>query len=323
MADRTEGSDEATTMVVAVTTKRNCVSLSFLQLFPQPLYPSHITMDDVTRALGILEEVVGRSDCDAASLRAAISEFLNHVKGKTSGSTQVKAVNEATSGSVNIAVHGATGRLGSLILKELKEHSNPAALFSGAIVRDTYVLPTSTNAIIDVTSAAGTKKLLESLITSKASTAVIIGTTGELPMEEINTYAKQAPVAIVPNFSIGIPLVTKLAQSAVKSLPMGWNVEMTETHHTKKLDAPSGTAKKLLNAMEATGASALEGKKIPCHALRLGDVFGEHSIHLAGPGERVEITHRATRREVFAIGAVRSAVWLSRQKPGLYDELNY
>ena len=118
-----EGCGEATTMVVAATTKRVCVLFSLVQSPLQPLDPPLITMDDVTRALGILEEVVGRSDSDAASLRAAISEFLDRVKGKTSGSAQVKTVKEVPPGSVNIAVHGATGRLGSLILKELNEHS--------------------------------------------------------------------------------------------------------------------------------------------------------------------------------------------------------
>ena len=217
-----------------------------------------------------------------------------------------------------IGIHGATGRLGSLITKQCDDASD---ISSFRIGRDLHIEADS-NVIIDVTLPVGTKALIEKLMSSNLSIPLIIGTTGDLPMDTIKQYAKQAAVAIVPNFSVGIPLVTKLAQAAVRQIPSSWNVEMTETHHTRKLDAPSGTAKKLLNAMSATDAPAVKGKSLECHALRLGDVFGEHSIHLAGPGERVEITHRATRREVFAIGAVRSAKWICTQKIGLYDGLN-
>ena len=94
-------------------------------------------------------------------------------------------------------------------------------------------------------------------------------------------------------------------------------------HHTAKKDAPSGTALKLLGALAGAGvapAGGAPGTQLPCHSLRLGDTIGIHTVHLAGPGERLEITHTATRRDVFAVGALRLALWASQQKPGLYHK---
>jgi 4-hydroxy-tetrahydrodipicolinate reductase len=113
-------------------------------------------------------------------------------------------------------------------------------------------------------------------------------------------------------------------------LPSGWSAEVTEIHHTAKLDSPSGTAKRLLAGLEAAGVrsaaaiaaggggEAVKANPIPAHALRLGDTVGVHTVYLAGPGERLELTHTATKREVFAIGAVRVATWAAQQAPGLY-----
>jgi|EP00945_MAST-04E_sp_MAST-4E-sp1_P008649 4-hydroxy-tetrahydrodipicolinate reductase len=252
---------------------------------------------------------------------ASVTERITELEAELARLKAVAASN-SEDGAIRVAVHGAGGRLGSLITKQLTSGGDSKASFAGSVGRDA-VIPENTNVIVDVTLPVGTKALLRKLIDSGSTIPVVIGTTGEIPMDEIREYGKQAAVAIVPNFSIGIPLVTKLAQMAVKALPAGWNVEMTETHHTRKLDAPSGTGKKLVNAMKATNAPVLEGKEIRCNDLRLGDVFGEHTIHLAGPGERVEIIHRATRREVFAIGAVRSSVLIADKQPGVYDELNY
>ena len=246
-------------------------------------------------------------------------KIKEHLRQKVNSSSNAQAVkNNAT--KIFVGIHGATGRLGSLITKQCDDAANTSV--TGFKIGRDLQINENCNVIIDVTLPVGTKALIEKLIEACSKIPLIIGTTGDLPMDTIKKYAAEVPVAIVPNFSVGIPLVTKLAQAAVKQIPSSWNVEMTETHHTRKLDAPSGTAKKILNAMSATNAPAVEGKDLQCHALRLGDVFGEHTIHLAGPGERVEITHRATRREVFAIGAIRSARWICTQKPGLYDGLH-
>jgi 4-hydroxy-tetrahydrodipicolinate reductase len=99
----------------------------------------------------------------------------------------------------------------------------------------------------------------------------------------------------------------------------GWHTEVSEIHHTAKKDAPSGTAKRLVTALEKAGVQPIDASApIPVHALRLGDTIGQHTVFLAGQGERVEITHIATRREVFAWGALRTAAWAAKQSAGLY-----
>ncbi|RME24084.1 MAG: hypothetical protein D6798_12070 [Deltaproteobacteria bacterium] len=196
-----------------------------------------------------------------------------------------------------IAVHGATGRLGRLIVHELGED------FAGPIGRDGLVPPCEL--VIDVSSAEGTAALVPRL----DGQALLVGTTGDLPMDALTAYAARAPVAIVPNFSAGVPLLIDILEQLAPRLPQGWSIEVVEAHHAHKRDAPSGTAKRLV---AATGRP-----DVPCHSLRAGDTIGEHTVWLAGPGERLELKHVATRREVFAIGAVRHARWLLDQPPGL------
>ncbi len=197
-----------------------------------------------------------------------------------------------------VAVHGATGRLGRLIVHELGED------YAGPVGRDGFLPPC--DLVIDVSSAAGTAALLARL----DGQALLVGTTGALPLDALAAYAARAPVAIVPNFSAGVPLLADVLAQLVPRLPQGWSIEVVEAHHAHKKDAPSGTAKRLI---AATGRP-----DVPWHSLRLGDTVGEHTVWLAGPGERLELKHVATRREVFAIGAVRHARWLMTQPPGLY-----
>lgn len=197
-----------------------------------------------------------------------------------------------------IAVHGATGRLGQLVVHELGPR------YAGPVGREGRMPACAV--VIDVSSAQGTAALLDRL----DGQALLVGTTGELPLERLAAYAVRAPVAIVPNFSAGVPLLLEVVERLVPRLPPGWSVEIVEAHHAAKKDAPSGTAKRLV---QATGLAT-----VPCHSLRAGDTVGEHTVWLAGPGERIELKHVATRREVFAIGAVRHADWLVAQPPGLY-----
>ncbi len=202
----------------------------------------------------------------------------------------------------SVAIHGASGRLGQLIAGEAGED------FAGPVTR-TGAIP-SAEVVIDVSSASG----LEALLGRLSGQPLLIGTTGELPWGAIETYAQSAPVAIVPNFSAGVPLLLELIQKAVAQMPEDWRVEIIESHHDQKKDAPSGTAKRMARAVEEAGGAA----GIPTHAIRAGDTIGEHTLWLAGPGERLEIKHVATRREVFAIGALRWAGWIKRQPPGIY-----
>ena len=197
----------------------------------------------------------------------------------------------------SIAVHGHKGKLGSLIV----QHTDCAPILRNAPVSDCDV-------VIDVSSANG----LRSLIPRLSGQALLVGTTGELPWTDLEIYAQKAPVAVVPNFSVGVPVLLKLIDTALRMLPAGWDIEVLEAHHNQKKDAPSGTAKRLVKAVEEHGY-----QNVPAHALRVGDTFGEHTIWMCGPGERIEIKHVATKREVFAIGAHRWAEWLCKQPVGL------
>ena len=196
-----------------------------------------------------------------------------------------------------IAIHGHKGKLGSLIT----QHHPCLTIDRDGPIPDCEV-------VIDVTSPEG----LQTLIPKLSGQALLIGTTGELPWSEIEAYALTAPVAVVANFSVGVPVLLSLIDTALKMLPDGWDIEVVEVHHNQKKDAPSGTAKRLVRAIELHGYS-----EIPTHALRVGDTFGEHTIWMSGPGERIEIKHVATQRQVFAIGAVRWAQWLTEQPIGL------
>ena len=196
-----------------------------------------------------------------------------------------------------IAVHGHKGKLGSLIVNHA-----PCAI----IPRDAAV--ERCDVVIDVSSATG----LTNLIPRLSGQALLVGTTGDLPWGALEAYAQRAPVAVVPNFSVGVPVLLKLIDTALKMLPEGWDIEVIEAHHNQKKDAPSGTAKRLVRAIEEHGY-----EQVPAHALRVGDTFGEHSVWMCGPGERIELKHVATKREVFAIGAHRWAKWLQAQENGL------
>ena len=187
-----------------------------------------------------------------------------------------------------IYINGATGKLGSLIYKNSISH-----------------LPKN-SVIIDVSSPLGLKQLLTSKNTPKLP--LVIGTTGELPMKEIEEFAKNCPVTICPNFSKGVQLMDKIC--GLISNENDWDIEITEIHHPAKKDAPSGTAKKLCDSL------GLEYEK--AHCLRMDDVIGEHTVHLACKGERIEIKHTATNREIFSLGALRVADWTVDQKNGLY-----
>ncbi len=199
---------------------------------------------------------------------------------------------------MRVAVHGASGRLGALIAAEA------GAGYAGPVPRGAE--PPACDVVIDVSTPAGTAALLPQL----RGQALLVGTTGALPDAALAAYAAVAPVAVVPNFSVGVPLLLELVERAVAMLPPGWDIEIVEAHHHHKKDAPSGTA---LRLQRATGR---EG--VPVHALRVGDTFGEHTVWLCGPGERIELKHVATRREVFAIGALRWARWLRGQPAGLW-----
>ena len=137
------------------------------------------------------------------------------------------------------------------------------------------------------------------------------GTTGlgDDARDALHLAATRVPVLWEPNMSLGVHVLTELVRRASTVLAE-WDAEIVETHHRAKVDAPSGTA---LRLAESTGRA-----RVGMHALRGGDVVGDHAVHFLGGGERIELTHRATSRDVFAHGALRAARWIVGRPPGRY-----
>jgi len=184
--------------------------------------------------------------------------------------------------------------------------------------------------VIDFSTAAALPMLVQ--LAMRARVAVVSGTTGlDTTCERVlDEAARVVPVLSSPNMSLGVQVLAKLAAQAVKQLGAGYDIEIVETHHRAKVDAPSGTAKRLLEAVQGARAhlAAIHGREgnvgprrddeIAVLALRGGDVIGDHTVHLLGPGERIELTHRATNRDLFARGALAAARFLIGKPPGRY-----
>jgi 4-hydroxy-tetrahydrodipicolinate reductase len=166
--------------------------------------------------------------------------------------------------------------------------------------------------------------------------AMVIGTTGHTAEEReaIETASRRIPIVFAPNFSVGVNLLFFLTQIAAETLGEDYDQEVVEMHHRQKLDAPSGTARRLGEILaQASGGTyddltvhgrhgevgARPRREIGMHALRGGDVVGDHTVHFSTIGERLELTHRASSRDTFASGALRAAQWVRAQKPGLYS----
>jgi len=147
----------------------------------------------------------------------------------------------------------------------------------------------------------------------------VIGTTGlsDAQRMAIVEAAREIPIVFSPNMSLGVTVLFELVALAAQRLGSAYDVEVVEAHHRAKQDAPSGTAKRLADVL-AAGRKQPVGQ-IPVHAIRAGDIVGDHTVVLAGPAERLELTHRAHSRDVFAQGALKAAQFVRAQKPGLYD----
>ena len=183
--------------------------------------------------------------------------------------------------------------------------------------------------LLDFTRPEGTLAHL------KHAKALVIGTTGftEEDKGQIAEAAQRIPIVMAANFAVGVNAIYKLAETAARILGDDYDVEIVEAHHRNKVDAPSGTALELGKVVANTlgrdlGKTASYGRKgdigerkpkeIGFHAIRGGDIIGEHTVLFAGMGERVEVTVRSQSRATYATGALRAAKWLKDRKPGLY-----
>ena len=150
---------------------------------------------------------------------------------------------------------------------------------------------------------------------ARARVPAVVGTTGFSAAERraLTSCARRIAVFWSPNMSLGMSLLVELAARAAAALP-DFDAAVLDVHHAAKADAPSGSARRLMEAMTASR----RGRRVPAVSLRLGDVTGDHTVILAGPGERLELVHRAHSREVFARGALAAALWTATKRPGFY-----
>jgi 4-hydroxy-tetrahydrodipicolinate reductase len=188
--------------------------------------------------------------------------------------------------------------------------------------------------VVDFSSHGATLSIAAICALHKKS--LVIGTTGHTDdaRAQISNLKSQIPIVLSSNFSTGVNALFWLTRKAAEILGPGFDLEVVEMHHRLKRDAPSGTAKSLaeiladvrkqqLEEVIRHGRSGIVGERtteeIGMHSLRGGDVVGDHTVIFAAPGERVELTHKASNRETFAHGALRAAEWVAKQEPGLYD----
>lgn len=243
-----------------------------------------------------------------------------------------------------VVISGAAGRLGARILAHAQATS--AVTVRGALVREgAAVLKggapfTADEAVIQagrvlIECAPKPAALAHAARAAQVGAPILIATTGFTPAERelIEAHAAKVPVLIAPNLSLGVTVLLDLVARAAKALP-DYHLEIVELHHAKKKDAPSGTAWALARAgAQARGLDAereailaragdvgARGQdEIGIQSIRGGDIIGEHTVYLVGPTERVELTHRAQSRDVFAAGAIRAAEFLAQAPAGLYS----
>jgi 4-hydroxy-tetrahydrodipicolinate reductase len=170
--------------------------------------------------------------------------------------------------------------------------------------------------IIDFSSNTGLSASM--LLASRCDAALLVGTTGlsQESLDALQRHSASRAVMVTPNTSLGVAAVAMVARDLAKRLGPAYRASIVESHHIHKKDAPSGTAKKLAQALR-DGGNDLSDDQI--HAIRAGDIVGTHTIMLAGLGEVIELTHRATTRNLFAFGALRCAAWLSDKPAGMYS----
>jgi len=253
---------------------------------------------------------------------------------------------------VKLAIAGATGRMGLAVARlshaagdqivgASAAPSDPALgrdlgdlIGAGSIgvsvTADVSSALLSAEVVIDFSTAAAAPDLFAAA--ARQRIAIVSGTTnlGEPGERALAKAAEQVPVLWAPNMSLGVQVLAELVEQAVRRLGPDFDVEIVEVHHKRKIDAPSGTAKRLARAakqarsdlVELSGREGDVGARKPNElavvALRGGDVVGDHTVFLFGDGERIELTHRASNRDVFAHGAIRAARYVIGKPPGRY-----
>jgi 4-hydroxy-tetrahydrodipicolinate reductase len=215
-----------------------------------------------------------------------------------------------------VHILGHSGKLGTLIVDEL--FKSPTLIYSGGLGREINVDIIDSkfnNIIIDVSSPDATCRLITKLMEKNICIPLVIGTTGNLPMEQIKAYSNASPVFVCSNFSMGISQFKKILNVIDKTL---WKASIIEKHHVNKKDSPSGTAKTLRELYNADGEFL---KLEDVMSVREGEIVGEHELILEGVGETLKISHIANSRGLFASGCVKLIDRIGSKKfaNGLYN----
>jgi 4-hydroxy-tetrahydrodipicolinate reductase len=235
---------------------------------------------------------------------------------------------------IKVIITGAKGRMGQALIscaKNFRGLEIVAAINRGD---DLKAVISKADALIDFSSHSATPGIVE--LCAKNKKAIVIGTTGHSDSEksQIANCKSKIPIVLASNFSTGVNTLFWLTRKAAEILGTDFDLEIVEMHHRLKKDAPSGTAKSLAEILAAVRQQQLEriarhgragivgertSAEIGIHSIRGGDVVGDHTVIFANAGERLELTHKASNRDTFANGALRAALWVVKQKPGLYD----
>jgi len=255
-----------------------------------------------------------------------------------------------------VAVAGASGRMGHMLIEAIRDSDdcrlagaldvasspaigNDAAAFLGhasgvPVTADVAAALEQVQVLIDFTRPEGTLAHIQAC--RQRGVKMVIGTTGfsEAQKQQIADAGRDIAIVMAPNMSVGVNVTLKLLEMAAKALATGYDIEVIETHHRHKVDAPSGTALKMGEVIaQALGRDlkqcavyAREGNTgerepstIGFSAIRGGDIVGDHTVLFAGTGERIEITHRAGSRATYAQGSLRAVRFLAGQQKGLFD----
>jgi len=234
--------------------------------------------------------------------------------------------------ALKVLINGSKGRMGQALAAAAPQFGAVvcAAIDQGDDLKGAMGLA---DVVVDFSSHTATRALLEAA--AAGSKPVVLGTTGHAPAEkaELLKLAARVPCVWAGNFSVGVNLLFALTGRAARVLGADYDAEILEMHHRLKKDAPSGTAARLLEIIQEErrlpascarhGRQGITGERtrseVGVHAIRGGDVVGDHTVIFAGAGERIELAHRASDRAIFARGALRAAQWVVTRAPGVYD----
>ena len=236
--------------------------------------------------------------------------------------------------TLKVAVAGASGRMGRMLIEAVEDSEDCTLAGALDLGRDIGAGLADAQVLIDFTRPEGTMAHLAAC--RERGVKMVIGTTGftDTQKAEIGAASRHIALMVSPNMSVGVNVVLRLLDTAARALAQGFDIEIVEAHHRHKVDAPSGTALKMGEVVDAAlgrdlkqcavyGREGVTGERDPSTigfaTVRGGDIVGDHTVMFCGTGERIEITHKSSSRTTYAQGALRAARFLMNKPHGLFD----